>query len=383
MLRIVPTVALLSTLVLAACDRGGATAAPPGGPGGPGGGPPPMPVEAVALAAAPVEQTSEFVATLRSRRSTTIQPQVDGFLTRIAVTSGQHVARGAPLFVIDSGPQQAALATLESTRAMRSAELEYARQDAARTKALLSAGAISQREMEQADTAQRTAEAALKAIDEQINQQKSELGYYTVLAPTPGMVGDVPVRQGDRVTTSTVLTTIHENDVLEIYINVPVQQAADLRIGLPVRIIGDQGQVLSTNPITYVSPTVEPTQTVLAKALLVDGRGAFRSDQVVRARIVWRAAPGLTIPLTSVMRINGQYFVYVVERSGDQAVARQKPVTLGEIIANEYVVLGGLNPGDELIVAGIQKIRDGAPVMVGAPPVPGATPAATPEKKAS
>lgn len=342
-----------------------------------------MPVETVVLAARPVEQTSEYIATLRSRRSTTIQPQVDGFLTRIAVQSGQQVARGALLFVVDSAPQQAALAALQSTRAMRAAELEYARQDAARTKALLAAGAISQREMEQSDTSQRTAEAGLAAVDEQINQQKSQLGYYNVLAPTAGIVGDIPVRQGDRVTTSTMLTTIHENDVLEIYVNVPVQQAAGLKVGLPVRIVDDQGTVLATNPLTYVSPTVEPSQTVLAKALLVDGRGAFRSDQVVRTRVVWSTEPGLMIPLTSVVRVNGQYFVYVVERSGDQAMARQKAVTLGDVVGNEYVVLGGLSPGDELIVAGIQKIGDGAPVMVVPATAPGGAAAESPAKKAS
>jgi RND family efflux transporter MFP subunit len=357
------TVLLVVLSLLAACGRGEA----PAGAAGPGGGPPPMPVEVRQVTAAPVEQTSEFIATLRSRRSTTIQPQVEGFLTRIAVRSGDQVQRGALLFVVDSAPQQSALAALESTRAMRAAELEYARQDAARAKTLFAAGAVSQREMEQGETSQRTAEAALQAVDEQIKQQKSQLGYYTVNAPTAGIVGDIPVRQGDRVTNSTVLTTIHENDVLEIYVNVPVQQAADLRLGLPVRIVDSDGQVLATNPITYVSPTVEPTQTVLAKALLVDGRGQFRSDQIVRARIVWNAEPGVTVPLTAVTRINGQYFAYVVEKDGDQTVARQRAVTVGEIIGNEYVVLDGLKPGDELIVAGLQKIRDGAPVMTGAP----------------
>jgi RND family efflux transporter MFP subunit len=361
-----PTILLLFLTTLAGCGGGDAPA------GQAGAAPPPMPVEVRKVTASPVEQTSEFMATLRSRRSTTIQPQVEGFLTRIAVRSGQEVSRGAVLFAVDSAPQQAALAALQSTRAMRDAELEYARQDAARTKTLYAAGAVSQRDMEQAETAQRTAEAALKAVDEQINQQKSQLNYYTINAPTAGMVGDIPVRQGDRVTTSTVLTTIHENDVLEIYINVPVQQAANLQVGLPVRIVDNQGQVLATNPITYVSPTVEPTQTVLAKALLVDGRGAFRSDQIVRTRIVWSSQPGVTIPVTSVVRINGQYFAYVVERNGDQVLARQKAVTVGDVISNEYVVLGGLAPGDELIVGGIQKIRDGAPVMIGAPQAPGA-----------
>jgi RND family efflux transporter MFP subunit len=365
------------TTLAAACGSNGAAST---GPGGPGGQMPPMPVEAMTLQQAPVELTSEFIASLKSRRSTTIQPQVEGFLTRIAVRSGDTVRQGALLFEIDSGPQQAGLASLESTRAVREAELAYATQELARNRTLYEAGAVSQRELAQAETAQRTAEAALKALDEQVRQQKTQLAYYRVTAPTAGVVGDIPVRQGDRVTQSTVLTTVDENDVLEIYVNVPVQQAPDLKVGLPVRIIDDRGQVLATNPITFVSPTVEPTQTVLAKAALVDGRGGFRADQLVRVQIVWRDEPGLKVPLTAVTRINGQYFAYVIEKQGEGTVARQKGVTLGPLVGNDYVVLGGLTPGEQLITGGIQKIRDGAPVMAGGPPAgaPGA-----PEQKAS
>jgi len=368
--RIVPTLFgffLLGALAIAACNRnpGGA---PGAGPGGPGGGPPPMPVETVTLSEKPLERTSEYIASLKSRRSSTIQPQVEGFLTRIAVRSGERVGQGTVLFEVDSGPQQAAVATLESTRAQRDAELSYATQELARTKSLYAAGAVSQRELAQAETASRTAEAALRAVDEQIRQQKTELAYYRVTSPTAGTVGDIPVRPGDRVTKTTVLTTVDENDVLEIYVNVPVQQAADLKLGLPIRIEDDRGNVLATNKITFISPNVEPTQTVLAKATLVDGRGSFRSDQLVRARIVWRAEPGLSVPLTAVTRINGQYFAYVVEKEGDKTVARQKGVTLGPLTGNDYLVLDGLKPGEQLITAGIQKIRDGAPVMVGGPP---------------
>jgi RND family efflux transporter MFP subunit len=345
-----------------------------------------MPVETLTLAEKPVEQTSEYIGTLKSRRSTTIQPQVEGFLTRIAVRSGQPVGQGAVLFEIDSAPQQAGLAALESTRAVRAAELEYARQDAARTTTLYAAGAVSQRELEQAETAQQTAEAALKAVDQQLLQQKAELGYYRVTAPSAGVVGDVPVRVGDRVTKTMVLTTVDENDVLEIYVNVPVSQAPELVVGLPIRIVDDQNQVLATNTITYVSPTVEPTQTVLAKAALVEGRGEFRANQFVRVQLVWRTTQGLTVPVTAVTRINGQFFAYVIEKQGEMTVARQKGVTLGDVVGNEYEVLGGLGAGEQLITGGIQKIGDGAPVMAGGPP-PGAPAApgggAPAEKKAS
>ena len=120
---------------------------------------PPMPVEAITLAAKPVEQTNEFVASLKSRRSSTIQPEVEGFITRIAVRSGERVAKGAVLFEIDSAPEQAALGSLQSMRPMRESDIEFARQQVARNKTLLSAGAISQREVEQFEAQLRAAEA--------------------------------------------------------------------------------------------------------------------------------------------------------------------------------------------------------------------------------
>lgn len=367
--RRVRTFVLLSALaVTVACGRGGQGGAV--GPGGPGGGPPAMPVSAVTLAAQPIEETTEFIASLKSRRSTTIQPQVEGFLTRIAVRSGQRVASGAVLFEIDSGRQQAAVAQLESVRAVRSADFEYARQQAQRAKALFDAGALSQQELEQSTTAVRTGEAQLRAVEEQIREQQVELAYYKVTAPTAGIVGDIPVRVGDRVTKTTVLTNVDENDVLEIYVNVPVERAPDLGPGLPVRIVDDRGTVLATNPLTFVSPTVDDaTQTVLAKAELLEGRGRFRADQFVRARILWRTVEGLTVPVTAVSRISGQFFVFVADGQGQQVVARQRAVQLGEVMGNDYVVRSGLAAGDRLIVSGIQKIGDGAPVMIG-PPAP-------------
>ena len=361
---------IAATCLTAAC---GSSEGQSGAGGAPGGGMPPMPVEIVTLSAKPVEQTSEFVATLKSRRSTTIQPQVEGFLTRIAVRSGQNVGQGDVLFEIDSAPEQAALASLQSMRPMRESEVEFACQQVERNKTLLKAGAISQREVEQFESQLRSAEAQLKTLDEQMRQQRSQLSYYRVTSPNAGTVGDVPVNVGDRVTRSTVLTTVDENDVLEVYLNVPVSQAPQLKVGLPVRLVDDRGQLLATNRITFVSPTVDTsTQSVLAKAALVEGRGQFRSDQFVRARIVWTEAPGLTVPLTAVARITGQFFVFVAEKGDQGLVAKQKPVQLGEIIGNDYVVQGGLQPGEQLIVSGLQKIRDGAPVMP-APPA-GAAP---------
>ena len=156
-----------------------------------------------------------------------------------------------------------------------------------------------------------------------------------------------------------------ENAGLELYINVPVGQAANLKTGLPVRIVDDAGQPLSTSEVNFVSPSVDTeTQSVLVKAPL-DAKAPFRTDQFVRVQVIWDNSPALTVPLVAVTRITGQYFVYVAEKGdGGTLVARQRSVQLGPVVGNDYVVLSGLTAGEELIVSGVQKIGDGMPVAV-------------------
>lgn len=364
--RTVGALALALTVFTAACGGGQSDPAAGAAPGAGGGAPPGTPVDMVTLELRPIEDVSEYVGTVKSRRSTTIQPQVEGFLRRIAVKSGDRVAAGAVLAEIDSAPQQAAIAAIQSTRAAREADAMFARQQAERTKALLEIGAVSLVEAERADATLKAAEAQLKALDEQIRQAQIEMGYYRVTSPVAGIVGDVPVRVGDRVTRQTMLTTVEDNAGLEAYINVPVQDAPRLKAGLPVRLIGEDGTVLASERINFVASAVDDTQTVLAKATLGAGAAQFRADQFIRARIVWSEAPGLVAPLTSVTRIGGQYFVFVAEPGdGGGLVARMRPVTLGNVIGNDYVVRDGLTPGERLITGGIQKIGDGAPVAAG------------------
>jgi RND family efflux transporter MFP subunit len=364
-------VALAAIAVSVAC--GGS--APPAGQGAAGGGMPPMPVEAVTLAPKPIYDLSEFVGVVKSRQSAVIQPQAEGIIRAIPVTSGDHVKVGDLIAEIDATSQQALVSSLQSIRAARESDVTWAKQQAQRAKTLLDAGAGSQQDYDSAMAAERSAEAQLKAIDDQIRQQQNELSYFHVTAPTAGVLGDIPVRVGDRVTKSTTLTTIETNSGLEVYINVPVQQAPRLRVGLPVRLINETGQVTQTVPVSFVSTSVDDSmQTVLVKAALPSG-ASFRTDQFIRARIVWTNAPGLTVPVTAVLRINGQYFVFKIENGGRGMAAKQQAVSLGPVINNEYIVLDGLRAGDQLIVGGVQKIGDGAPVQPmpsrGGGPAPG------------
>jgi RND family efflux transporter MFP subunit len=337
------------------------------GPGCRGGaqqaqGPPGMPVKIEVARAVTLDDSSEYVATLKSRGSAAIMPQVEGNITKIFVRSGARVSEGAPLMQIDPAKQQATVKSQQDTRAVKVAALEFARQQYDRVKGLYGSGVTSKQDLDQAKTALDAAQADLSSVESQVRQQQEELRYYRVAAPADGIVGDIPVRVGDRVTNSTLLTTVDSPGVLEAYVHVPIERAPDLRLGMPIRIVDSTGNVIAESRVTFISPQVDDqTQTVLVKAG-IENRGTLRPAQFIRARVVWGTRAGPVVPVLAVSRISGQYFAFVAETDKGGLVARQRPLKVGDIVGNDYVVLEGIKEGDRVIVSGTQFLRDGAPV---------------------
>lgn len=357
---------MLFTLALAAAGCGGdAAQAPPGAQGGPGAFPP-TEVKTVTLEAKPIPDASEYVATIRSLRSTTIQPQAEGLVRQIFVRAGDKVRAGEPLVQIDPDRQQATVSVTESQRAAREADLAFARQQLARMQKLFEGGAVSRADLEQAESASKNAEAQLAAVQSQIRENQVELQYYRVTAPTAGIVGDIPIRQGDRVTLSTVITTIDQAEGLEAYINVPLERATALTPGMTVELLDGAGKIIASNPVTFIAPRADDaTQSVLVKATLRQVPPGLRVMQYVRARIIWSTEPALAVPIVAVTRLAGQHFVFVAEPADQGFVARQKPITVASVVGDDYVVSRGLQAGERVIVSNIQKIGDGAPVKPG------------------
>ena len=355
--QLLVALAVAATSVAAACGGGGPAAQSRGGP-------PPVGVKVLTVVEKPVDQTSDFISTVRSLRSTTVQPEAEGIVTRIFVKSGDRVRPGTPLVQINADKQQAAVRSTEANREGMEADVTYWRQQVKRLESLVAAGAISRQEFDQAQNSLRTAEARMAALDAQVREGRVQLQYYRVDAPQGGVIGDIPVRVGDRVTNSTVITTIDDNAALEAYIQVPLDRSPELRLGLPVQLLDAEGKVVATNPITFVAPRVDDaTQTVLVKSVLNEIPPSLRVQQFIRARIVWRTTPAVSVPLTAVTRVSGQYFCFVAEDGPNGGlVARQRPVQVGELLGNDYIVRTGLKPGDRVIIAGVQKIADGAPV---------------------
>jgi RND family efflux transporter MFP subunit len=324
-----------------------------------------MPVKVQTAKAEKIDDTTEYVATLKSRDSAVVMPQVEGIITQIYVHSGERVADGAPMMQIDPEKQQATVNSQEHARVAQLAQLKWAQQNYERVNGLASAGVVSRQDLDQARATLDAAQAQLHSLEAQVNEQQVQLHYYRVVAPRAGIVGDVPVRVGDRVLTTTTLTTVDRPGSLEAYIYVPVEKSAQLKLNLPVQIVDDAGNLLAASRITFLSPQVDTaTQTVLAKATIANSNDRLRTAQVIRARVVWGSQQKPVVPVVAVSRVGGLYFAFVAEPDQKGGyVVRQKPLQVGQIVGNDYVVLDGVKPGDKVVVSGTQFLVDGVPVV--------------------
>ena len=324
-----------------------------------------MPVKVQTAKAEKIDDTTEYVATLKSRDSAVVMPQVEGIITQIYVHSGERVADGAPMMQIDPAKQQATVQSQEHAQAAQLAQLKWAQQNYERVSGLANAVVVSRQDLDQARATLDAAQAQLRSLDAQVNEQQVQLHYYRVVAPRAGIVGDVPVRVGDRVVTTTTLTTVDRPGSLEAYIYVPIEKSAQLKLNLPVQIVDGAGNLLATSRITFLSPQVDTTtQTVLAKATIANSNDRLRTAQVIRARVVWGSQQKPVVPVVAVSRIGGLYFAFVAEPDQKGGyVVHQKPLQIGQIVGNDYVVLDGVKPGDKVVVSGTQFLIDGIPVV--------------------
>jgi len=324
-----------------------------------------MPVKVQTAKAEKIDDTTEYVATLKSRDSAVVMPQVEGIITQIFVHSGEHVADGAPMMQIDPAKQQATVNSQENARTAQLAQVTWAKQNYERVSGLANAGVVSKQDLDQARATLDAAEAQLQSLGAQVNEQQVQLHYYRVVAPRAGVVGDVPVRVGDRVLTTTQLATVDRPGSLEAYIFVPVEKSTELKMNLPVEIVDGSGNSLAQSRITFISPQVDTaTQTVLAKATIANANESLRTAQFIRARVVWGNQEKPVVPVIAVSRIGGQYFAFVAEPDQKGGyVVHQKPLQVGQIVGNDYVVLDGVKPGDKVVISGTQFLIDGVPVI--------------------
>ena len=355
---------------------------------------PPMPVEATVLKASKVINSEIYQANLISRYSVVLQPQISGQVANIYARAGDHVKAGQLLMVIDKRKQESALNSSHASASAAKAALynyqvqrkilestfEYNKQMYERYKTLYAKNTVSKQDLEKYTDSYNKAQFDLEANAAQIEAQKAEiekanfaikeqevqLQYYKITAPYGGVVGDIPAKVGNYVTTTTPLLSITQNDTLEINIGLPSEKVFDIKKGLSVEVLDNNNNVVSDSKISFVSPVIDKaTQTILVKAIISNPKGILKADQSVKTRVVYSDAQGIMVPTGSVVNFGGQDFAYVIQLNKEKKpIVKQKPVKLGNIQNNQYVILGGLTQGEQIVTQGIQKLMDGAPVAI-------------------
>ena len=264
-----------------------------------------LPVQTLTVALMPVAQASEYEATIKSRRSTTLVPQVSGLLTEIRVHSGEAVKTGQVLMEIDPRQQHATVESQRATERQKKALYDYDTVEVERQRKLFEAGVTSRDTYDQAQQAFENAKADYESAVEARKTQEQLLDYYTIRAPFDGVVGDIPVHVGDYVSPSsspaTVLTTVDENSHLEAYIYIPTERSAEVRMGLGIDLTDNNGKLLEKTQIDFISPQVDSTlQGILVKAPVHASPEMLRNAQIVKAKVIWSTKQMAVVPVLAV-----------------------------------------------------------------------------------
>ena len=370
-------------LALAACGP----KAPPHG-----GGMPPALVAVQEVAPRPIPVEFEYPAQTAGSREVEVRARVAGILEKRNYAEGATVQAGQSLFTLDQAPFQAALSRAEADVGAAEARLAAASRNAKRAKPLYEAHATSQKDYDEAISAEEVAAADVKSARARLVEARLNLGYTRVESPVTGVTSRALKSEGSLVSGPDVLlTTVTQMN--PIYVNFGLSEADQLsfareaeagKLVLPkdgrfdVAVKLEDGSVHPrSGKLAFTDVRVNPaTGTSDARAEIPNPDGKLRPGQFVRAILKGAVRPNaIAVPQRAVMEGPQGKIVYLL---GKDSKAELRPVTVGDWTGSDWIVTAGLQPGDKVIVDGLAKIFfPGAPVQVGDPNAPqgGSTPA--------
>lgn len=335
--------------LLLACNRAESAGNPEGegGAEGQGGGPPAMPVEVAVARADTVIDAILASGQVEAMQSIELRSDIEGRISRILVREGREVSRGTPLFKVDDAELKAEVARAE-------AERDLARQSLTRTRELLGQKASSQSELERAEATSRSTAA-------QYDLLKVRLDRTVVRAPFSGVQGERFVSLGDYVTTATPLATLQTVSPQRAAFQVPERYADQLKLGQKVtfRVAALPGREF-TGQVDFVDPVVQlPGRTIMVKAQVPNPRRELQSGMFIEARLATAVRPNaVVIPEDAVLPLQGATFVWVAV----EGKATRRPVELGVRTPGFVEATSGVEAGEQVVVAGQERLSDGAPV---------------------
>ncbi len=369
------TLLLLTSAFLAACGPSG------GGHGGPPGGMPPAEVGIITVQPKAVLAPFEYTGQTAGSREIEVRARVTGILLKRNFVEGGQVKQGQSLYTIDPQQFQAALARAEADAAGAAARLEQAKRNAGRLKPLLTENAISQKEYDDASSAETIGESDLKAARARLTEARLNLEYTRVDSPASGVTSRSQRSEGSLVSGPDVLlTTVTQVDPIWVNFGIPdderlrLQRESDAgHLLLPkdgrfdvVLRLADGSVYARTGRLAFSDIRISgSTGTSEARAELPNPEGRLRPGQFVRVTLTGATRPNaVLIPQRAVLEGPQGKFVYVVD---EKSTAQARPVEVGEWAGSDWIITGGLKTGERVIIDGVMRIGPGAPVKVADP----------------
>ncbi|MGT2513301.1 efflux RND transporter periplasmic adaptor subunit [Sphingomonas panni] len=365
------TAPLALALILSACGGGSESQQQQGAPQGP------PQVGFVTVQPQPVTLTTELPGRTAPYETSDVRPQVNGLILARLFQEGDYVRQGQPLYRIDPAPYQAAVASARAALTRAQASIASTRNLARRYGELVKINAISRQEYENAVTGAQQAEADIAAQRAALQQAQIDLSRTTIRAPISGRIGRSVFTTGALVSAAqtNALATIQRLD--PIYVDIQQSSADLLKLrqqimdgdlsrgsgAARVRLKLEDG---STYPIEgtlkFTDVTVDPaTGTQAIRAVFSNPRGLLLPGMYVRAELVeGTKSNGILVPQRAVTRDpKGAATVLVIGADGKLA---PRPLTTSRTVGDQWLVTGGLNPGDKIVVEGAQMLQPGTPV---------------------
>jgi membrane fusion protein (multidrug efflux system) len=361
--------ALSVAVLLAACGQGSAQ---------PGGGMPPPEVAVIAVQPGEVGLVTELPGRTEASRVAQVRARVAGIVLKRLFREGSDVRAGQPLFQIDSAPYQAQAASAQASLAQAQANLGQAAALAQRYKPLVEANAISKQDYANAVAAEKAAEAQVAAAKAGVQTAQINLGYATVTSPIAGRIGRALVTEGALVGQgeATPLATVQQINPMYVNFTQSSTEVLQLRRSLAqgklkrapglesaqVKIVLEDGtEYPQPGKLLFSDLSVDPTSgQVTLRAEVPNANGLLLPGMYVRVRLEQaQVGNAILLPQQAVTRSGQGDTVMVVDKEGK---VTPRPVKVGAQQGNSWVIEGGLQPGEQVVVEGFQKIRPGAPV---------------------
>ena len=377
-----------AVLMLAGCVQ---QAGGPGGGGGKGspGGMPPAQVLLITAEARDVPVHYEYAAQTAGYREVEVRARVTGILLQRRYKEGSTVKKGDALFTIDPAPFQVALDRAEADLSLAEVKQAQAKREALRLKPVAEAKAVSQKELDDAVSAEQSAAAEVKSARARVSEAKLNLSYTRVESPITGIAGRAAVSEGTLVSGPQVLlASVTQTDPMYVIFGIPDREFLNMRrdvaqgrLRLPeagrytVRVKRADGALYEgEGALNFTDVRVNShTGSTEARAEFSNKNNQLRSGEFVRVILEGALRPGaIVLPQRAVLESPKGKFAYVMTPDSKADV---RPLEVGEWTGDGWVILSGIKPGDKVITDGVMKIGPGAPVQV-AKPDAAASPAA-------